>query len=98
MLSFLEDHNSDFYFSSQHKGPTLQINILLRILFSSQVSLARVFKLIKFDREWKTNPNNRRSPGPKNHWTVIDLKYIGDKRSYIFQQFDLIISISPDKS
>ena len=25
------------------------------------------------------------------------MKYIGDKRSYIFQQFDLIISSSPDR-
>ena len=46
----------------------------------------------------ETNPNNRRSPGPRNHSSEIDFKYGGDKGSYIFQQFDLIISISPDKS
>ena len=94
-------HSYDFSFSCQYKGPTLQINRLLRILFSFQVSLARVFKLISFEEEWKgrkTNPNNRRSAGPRNQWTVIYLKYRGDKRSYIFPQFDLIIWISPEKS
>ena len=49
--------------------------------------------MISFEEEWKgrkTNPNNRRSAGPRNQWTVIYLKYRGDKRSYIFPQFDYL--------